>query len=96
MILLLFFVLLIQFFIFWIFEPLGSFLEYVLEIRLFPIIALVGLILLFCVLLIQFSTYWIFEPFASFLEYVLEIRLFPIIALMSLFFLFSAKNIDQN
>ena len=47
MFLLLFFVLLIQFFTYWIFEPLTSFLEYVLEIRLFPIIALVGLIFLF-------------------------------------------------
>ena len=47
MFLLLFFVLLIQFFIYWIFEPLTSFLEYVLEIRLFFIIALLGLILLF-------------------------------------------------
>jgi len=44
---LLFFVLLIQFFTYWIFEPLASFLEYVLEIRLFPIIALIGLIFLF-------------------------------------------------
>ena len=44
---LLFFVLLIQFFTYWIFEPLASFLEYVLEIRLFPIIALLGLIFLF-------------------------------------------------
>ena len=47
MFLLLFFVLLIQFFAYWIFEPLGSFLEYVLEIKIFPIIALIGLILLF-------------------------------------------------
>ena len=47
MFLLLFFVLLIQFFTYWIFEPLGSFLEYVLEIRLFPNIALLVLILLF-------------------------------------------------
>ena len=47
MLLLLFFVLLIQFFTYWIFEPLASFLEYVLEIRLFPIIALGGLIFLF-------------------------------------------------
>jgi len=47
MFLLLFFVLLIQFFTYWIFEPLASFLEYVLEIRLFPIIALVGLVFLF-------------------------------------------------
>ena len=47
MFLLLIFVLLIQFFTYWIFEPLASFLEYVLEIRLFPIIALIGFILLF-------------------------------------------------
>jgi len=44
---LLFFVLLIQFFTYWVFEPFASFLEYVLEIRLFPIIALIGLIFLF-------------------------------------------------
>ena len=47
MFLLLFFVLLIQFLTYWIFEPLASFLGYFLEIRLFPIIALMGLILLF-------------------------------------------------
>ncbi len=47
MFLLLFFVLLIQFFTYWIFEPLAFFLEYVLEIRLFPIIALIGLVFLF-------------------------------------------------
>jgi len=47
MFLLLFFVLLIQFFAYWIFEPLASFLEYVLEIRLIPIIALIGLVFLF-------------------------------------------------
>jgi len=47
MFLLLFFVLLIQFFTFWIFEPLASFLEYVFQIRLFPITALIGLIFLF-------------------------------------------------
>ena len=47
MFLLLFFVLLIQFLTYWIFEPLSSFLEYVLEIRLFPIIALIGLVFLF-------------------------------------------------
>ena len=46
MFLLLFFVLLIQFFTHWIFEPLASFLEYVLEIRLIPIIALIGLVFL--------------------------------------------------
>ena len=42
MFLLLFFVLLIQFFTYWIFEPLASFIEYVLEIRFFPIFALIG------------------------------------------------------
>tara|TARA_Y100000994_G_scaffold215042_1_gene191147 strand:+ start:639 stop:806 length:168 start_codon:yes stop_codon:yes gene_type:complete len=47
MFLLLFCVLLIQFLTYWIFEPLASFLEYVLEIRLFPIIALIGIILFF-------------------------------------------------
>ena len=47
MFLLLFFVLLIQFFTYWIFEPLTSFVEYVLEIRLLPIIAFLGFILLF-------------------------------------------------
>ena len=47
MFLLSFFILLIQFFTYWIFEPFASFLEYVLEIRLFPIIALIGLIFLF-------------------------------------------------
>jgi len=47
MFLLLFFILLIQFFTYWVFEPLSSFLAYVLEIRLFPIIALIGLVFLF-------------------------------------------------
>ena len=47
MFLLLFFVLLIQFFTYWIFEPLASLLEYALEIRIFPIIALLGFILIF-------------------------------------------------
>jgi len=47
MFLLLFFVLLIQFLTYWIFEPLASFLEYVLEIRFLPIIALIGLFFLF-------------------------------------------------
>ena len=47
MFLLLFFVLLIQFFTYWVFEPLASFLEYILEIRLFPIIVLIGLVFLF-------------------------------------------------
>ena len=47
MFVLLFFVLLIQFLTYWIYEPLVSFLEYVLEIRLFPIITLIGLVFLF-------------------------------------------------
>ena len=47
MFLLLFFVFLIQFFTYWIFEPLASFLESVIEFRLFPIFALVVFILLF-------------------------------------------------
>ena len=47
MFLLLFFVLLIQFFTYWIFEPLASFLEYVLEIRSFPIFALIVFIFIF-------------------------------------------------
>ena len=47
MFLLLFFVLIIQFLTYWIFEPLASFLEYVFEIRLLPIIALIGLFFLF-------------------------------------------------
>jgi len=47
MFLLLFFVLLIQFFTYWIFEPLAFFLEYVLEIRFFLIVALIGLVFLF-------------------------------------------------
>ncbi len=47
MFLLLFFVLLIQFLTHWVFEPLASFLEYFLEIRFFPILALIGLIFLF-------------------------------------------------
>ena len=47
MILLLFFIFLIEFFTYWIFEPLASFLSYVLEIRLLPMVLLLGLILLF-------------------------------------------------
>ena len=47
MFLLLFFVLSIQFLTYWIFEPFASFLEYILEIRMFPIIALIGLFFLF-------------------------------------------------
>jgi len=47
MFLLLFFVLIIQFSAYWIFEPLVSFLEYVLDIRLIPVIALIGLVFLF-------------------------------------------------
>ena len=47
MFLLLFFVLLIQFLTHWIFQPFASYLEYVLEIRIFPIIALIILFFLF-------------------------------------------------
>jgi len=47
MFLLLFFVVLIQFFTYWVFEPMAFFLESVFEIRILPIIALIGLILLF-------------------------------------------------
>ena len=47
MFLLLFFVLLIQFFTYWVFEPITSFLENVLEIKFFPIIALIGFVFLF-------------------------------------------------
>ena len=47
MFLLLFFVLLIQFFAYWIFQPLGSFLDHVLEIRIFPYISLAIFIFLF-------------------------------------------------
>ena len=47
MFLLLFFVLFIQFLTHWIFEPFTTFLEYVLEIRFFPLIALLAFILLF-------------------------------------------------
>jgi len=47
MFLLLFFIFLIQFFTYWVFEPFASFLGYFLEIRLFPIIALIGLLYLF-------------------------------------------------
>ena len=47
MFVLFFLVLLIQFFIFWIFEPIVSLLEFVLEIRFFPIIFLLGFVLLF-------------------------------------------------
>jgi len=49
MFLLLFFVLLIQFFTYWIFEPLASFFEYAFEIRLLPTIALIGIVFLFSV-----------------------------------------------
>ena len=47
MFLLFFVVLLIQFFTYWIFEPVVSFLEYIFEIRFLPFIALFVLILLF-------------------------------------------------
>ena len=47
MFLLLFFVLIVQFLTYWIFEPLTTFLEYVFEIRFLPLIALLAFILLF-------------------------------------------------
>ncbi len=47
MFLLLFFVFLIEIFTYWVFEPLAFFLEYVLEIRMFPVIALISLVFLF-------------------------------------------------
>jgi len=47
MFLLSFFVLFIQFLTYWIFYPITSFLQYMLEIRFIPIVALVFLILLF-------------------------------------------------
>ena len=47
MLLLLFFVLLIQIFTYWIFEPFVSFLDYILAIKIFPFIALLGFIFIF-------------------------------------------------
>ena len=46
MFLLLFFVLLIQTLIYWIFEPITNLLEYIFEVRFLPIIALLAFILL--------------------------------------------------
>ena len=42
-----FFVLIIQFLTYWIFEPFTTFLEYVFEVRFLPILALLAFILLF-------------------------------------------------
>ena len=50
---LLFFVLIIQFFTYWIFEPLASYLAHFIEIRQFPIIALVSFILIFSAINIE-------------------------------------------
>ena len=47
MLLLLFLVLLIQFFTYWVFEPLASMLEYVVAIRFFPLFSVLVLIWLF-------------------------------------------------
>ena len=47
MVVLLFVILLIQFFNYWIFEPIAFFVDHILEVRFFPIFALVGFILLF-------------------------------------------------
>jgi len=55
MFLLLFFVLLIQFFTNWIFEPLASFLGYIFEIRFLPIIVLTGFMFLFSAKTIEHS-----------------------------------------
>ena len=47
MFLLLFVILIIQFFNYWIFVPLTSFLTYVLEIRFSPVFSIIVFILLF-------------------------------------------------
>ncbi len=47
MFILLFLILLIQFFNYWLFAPFTTFFEYFLEIRFFLIFILLGLILLF-------------------------------------------------
>ena len=47
MFLILFFVLIIQFLTYWIFEPLTTFLGYFFEVRFFPLIALIAFVLLF-------------------------------------------------
>ena len=44
---LLFFVVLIQFFTYWIFEPVTSFITNFVEVRFFPVIALIGFIFIF-------------------------------------------------
>ena len=47
MFILLFIILLIQFFTYWVFQPMTSFLQYFLEIRSFPYILLISFIFLF-------------------------------------------------
>ena len=47
MFLLVFFVLLIQFITYWIFDPITSLLMNILEVRYFPIVALIVFIFLF-------------------------------------------------
>ena len=47
MYILFFLILFVQFVVYWIFEPVTSFVEYALEIRLFPSIAIFILVLLF-------------------------------------------------
>ena len=47
MFLLLFFVLIIQVFTYWIFEPITSYLTHILEIIKLPVIGLVGFVWLF-------------------------------------------------
>ena len=44
MFILLFVVFLIQIFAYWIFEPLTSFLQFILELKSLPLIALIGFI----------------------------------------------------
>jgi len=44
---LLFFISILQFFTFWLFEPLTKFITLILEIRIFPIIALLLAIFIF-------------------------------------------------
>ena len=46
MFLLFLFVLIIQFLTYWIFEPLTTFLEYVFQVKFFPIVALLAFFLL--------------------------------------------------
>ncbi len=42
-----FFILIIQFLTYWIFEPITTFLEYVFDVRFLPLLALLAFVLLF-------------------------------------------------